>query len=510
MQTTIYYGLHQMGAPIWGSGNLVRPCLDDVYKVCPGLAESWASNSDFTQWTFKIRDGVFWHDGTPFSAEDARFWLGLLGSGAKQGEKNREPAWYKANAGLGSFQRAEVVDGNKVRITLGNPSPFLPITLGVPFYPMAHARHLAQPRIEQGEVRVAPLDIGLMGTGPFSHVKYEKGVASSVRRFERYWEKDAQGRSLPYLDGMTFAILTDPSAEDAAFRTGKLDGGSPAGSLTKERKATYVRELGDRVWFLERPGTAAVAAASNLGFNLLKPGPWQDVRVRRAISLQIDKEGAIEAFQGGFGLVSTLLNPKNPYTSPDFLTWPGFNPATKTADRARAKQLMVEAGFPDGFTATVNCLRTRPWIDRCQYEQDQLRPLGIELKLDVLDVAPWVLAGKSLTHDLLQVSSGIPTWLPEALEGGYTRYSVSTGAYTKHEDPKVVGVFDRLRATTEVDARIKIWREFERYVLLDQVLVVPTAGQVVVLAYQSYLKGRLVPDEGIMNYLDFATVWLDR
>lgn len=509
-QTTIYYPLHQMGAPTWGSGNLVRPCRESVYKVCPGLATSWESNSDFTQWTFKVREGVLWHDGKPFTADDAKFWVELVASGAKAGGKTRERAWFAVNAGLGSLQKAEVLDGGRLRLTLGSPQPFLPVLLAVPFYPIAHPRHLAQPVIERGEPKVSPQDIGWIGTGPFKMAGYEKGSKSEARRNAEYWEKDEKGRQFPYLNSVQFFIIGDPAAEDAAFRVGHLEGNSTYESLTKDRLNGYIRDLGDKVWVAEFPGTAAVAAASNLGFNLLKPGPWQDVRVRKAIALQIDKDKMKDAAGGGFGLVSTMFNPKNPYTSPDFGTWPSFNLATQEQDRREARRLMAEAGYPAGFPMTINCLRTRPWIDRCQYLQDQLRPLGIDLKFDIMDTPQWVLAGKSLSHDALQVSAGIPTWLPEALEGGFTRYSISTGAYSKHEDPKIVEFFDRIKGTSNVEERIRTWRAFERYVLLEQVLVVPTSGQVSALAFPTYVKGRVIPDEGVMNHLELATVWFDK
>ena len=103
MMTTIWYDLHQVGSPVWGSGNLVRPCLENVYAVCPALASEWEHNADFTQWTFTIRDGVKWHDGTAFTVEDAKFWFDLAFTGYKSGDKVRRPAWYATK--MGKFQQ---------------------------------------------------------------------------------------------------------------------------------------------------------------------------------------------------------------------------------------------------------------------------------------------------------------------------------------------------------------------------------------------------------------------
>lgn len=511
MQTSIYFETHIMGAPLFGDGNLVRRCLEDVYKVCPGLAESWELNSDFTQFTFKIRDNVLWHDGKPFTAEDAKFWVELAYFGAKSGEKTRRPAWYKAD--FGDLQKVEALEGNRLRISLGRPASGFLLTISTPYYVIGHPKHLAQPVIERGEVTVTPQDIGFVGTGPFKFLKYEKGSIWQVRRFDKYWRKDATGRPLPYLDGMDIAFVSDPTAMDAAFRVGRLDAGSGGGGLglTKERKAGYVKDLGDRVWFAEIPLSSAPFAM--VSFNLLKPGqPWSDVRVRRAISLWVEKKDMIDAALGGFGVLAPLMNGNNPYSSPDFMSWPGFNPATRERDKAEAQRLMAEAGYPKGgFQMRYNCLGTViSYRDICQFTQAQLLGLGIDLKLEIQDFAPWTAAGQSPDYDSYQSGSTVSTPLPEAMELILTVYSVSRSAYTKHEDPKVPALFRRINEATSFDERVKLWRELERYYVLEQVLLVPLPQRNSVIPYRSYVTGLVVPAEGVMNYLDFATVWLDK
>jgi ABC-type transport system substrate-binding protein len=510
MQTLIYYDLHQMGAPMWGDGNLVQRCLNDAYVVCPSLAESWEQSKDFTEFTFKIRSGVRWHDGTPFTVDDAKFWVDLAYYETKGGEKTRKPAWYKAD--FGEVKKVEVLEGSRLRITLARPNPGFLLTLAAPYYTLAHPRHLTQPRIEKGEVGVTPLDMGLVGTGPFKFLKYEKGVRFQIRRFDGYWEKDAAGRQLPYMEGMDFAIMPSPQAMDAALRVGRLDGGSPGGGfiLSKERHAAYVKDLGDKVWFAEIPSASGIN--TSFSFNLLKPGkPWQDVRVRRALNLWIDKQASIDAVTGGFGFLTPLLNPQSPYTTPDFMKWPGWNPATREQDKAEAKRLMAEAGYPrGGFLMTYNCQTLRVWQDRCEFLQAQVGGLGIELKLDLLETAQWTATGLSLDYDSYQVGSVVSTPLPEATELVLSTYSVTKSAFTKHEDLKVPEYYRRLSATLSFDERVKIWREFEKYYLLDQVYLIPLAQSYAVIPYWAHVKGRVVPTEGIMNNMDFATVWLDK
>jgi ABC-type transport system substrate-binding protein len=493
------------GNPIWGSGNLVRQCLEDAYKVCSGLAESWEVNPDFTQYTFKIRENVLWHDGTRFTVEDAKFWLDLVYFGAKSQGKTRRPAFWASDYGLA--EKVEVLPGSRVRITLKSRGPVILETAMLAIYTMGLPRHLVQPLLEQGRVDFTPQDIGFVGTGPFKMLKYEKGSRVQLRRSERYWEKDAQGRQLPFMDGIDFAVLADPAAMHAAMRVGRLDGGVRAAGyyITREQRPGYVKDLGDQVWFAQIPSGGSVGLG--LGLNLLKKGPWQDIKVRRAISLWMDRQAAVEAVHGGEGYVGSIMAPFNPFSSPDFLTWPGVNPATKAADRAEAKRLMAEAGYSKGFAMTYNCNRT--YLDRCQYFQGQLSGLAIDLKFDLLDATQWTASNLTLDYDAVSVGATVAP-LPEAQEFQLTRYSLSPSSLVKHEDQRVADFFDRLRAATSFDQRVKIWREFERYMILDQVYLFTYAARNNVTPYRSYVKGMVIGREGSHAYVDFATVWLDK
>jgi peptide/nickel transport system substrate-binding protein len=504
MKVTGWVDLHQMGAPVWGSGNLTKPCRDNVYNICPGLAESWQVSGDLTQWTFKIRDNVLWHDGARFSADDAKFWLELAQFGAKTGDKVRRPAWFQGD--LGNPKKVEALEGNRLRVTLAQPERLFPDIIGRTHLHLAHPRHVMVPRIEKGEMDVSPQDIGWVGTGPFKVQKHEKGARLEVRRFDKYWEKDAQGRQLPYMDGVDFAIIRDPAAFDAAFRVGRLEGGAPAAghALSIERQAGYLRDLGDKVWFTEAPSSSG---ASILGFNILKPGIQQDVRVRKAISLGIDRTGVIPVYFGGFGVVSSVLNPRNPFSPTDFLTWPGWNPATRAQDRAEAKRLLAEAGYARGAKITHNCWTT--WLNLCQYLKAQFADIGIDLELAIVDQLGRTRGLTNLEFDTI-VGNAPRTPFPEGLQRLLGPFSFSPASTGKHEDPKVTQYFAQLSGASSLDQRVKVWREMERYMVVEQVYIVPLASGSQVVPYRSYLKGFPVPAEDLQNNLDHATVWLDK
>jgi peptide/nickel transport system substrate-binding protein len=500
-----------MGAPVWGSGNLVRPCLDDVYAVCPGVAESWTNNADFSAFTFKLREGVKWHDGTPLTAEDLKFWLDLLFLGYDgPGDAARAPGWYSTTAG--AYDRTTIDDATHITVHLKEGNPFFLDVMSTPYFTIGHQRAATQPILEAGNMEVAPLDINMMGLGPFKFNGYEKGSVMHVVANPDYWEKDEFGRQLPYMAGMDFAIMTSADVMDAAIRTGQLDGGSPGFGyiLTKPRYDQYVSDLGSDFYTVEVPSAFGNGGGSGVAWNLLKEGPWQDVRVRKAVALWIDQQESVDAVAGGFGVVGGLLNPKNPFSNTDILTWPGFNPNTKAADREEAKRLMTDAGYGNGFEINYNCLNTGSWMDRCEFLSGQLSGLGITMKIDVMDAPPWTEAAQQLTYAAIQSAGGITSYIPEANEPGFLPYSKSKVGIAKHEDPKVEEYFDRLKATHDFDERVAIWREFERYWLAEQYYTVPIAGNLATIPYRSWVKGRIHPPEQIMAYLDFATVWLDK
>lgn len=489
-----------------GSGNLVRSCPANVYDVCPGMAERWESNKDFTQWTFKLRDDVKWHDGTPFTAEDAKFWLELAVFGAKAGDKTRTPAIFKGV--FGALEKVEVLEGNRLRLIFARPEVHALRKMAEPRTQIAHPRHLMKPLIERGQTEVSPQDVGWVSLGPFKMDKAEKGVRVGVRRSDLYWEKDEAGRRLPYLDEVVFTVVRDPSAQDAAIRVGRLDGGArfPGFTLTQERKAAYEKDLGARVWFAE-----VLTWRASYAMNTVKPGPLQDVRVRKAIGLWMDKEGAV-ATESGFGYKYTILAPANPFVSPDFSTWPGWNRATRERDRAEAKRLLAQSGYPTGgFEVEMVCRQGQ--VDRCEYVAGQLHGLGIGIKTKVLDIASWSQArirGEIESTD--NSAGGTDAFIPEELEGSMVQGSKGPyGGMLPHGDTKVAELFDRLRvAATNFEERVKIYRELERHVLVEQVYEVPLWGLLSVIPYRTYVKGIPVPAESMYNNNDWAVVWLDK
>ena len=366
-----------------------------------------------------------------------------------------------------------------------------------------------EPMIAGGQLDVTPRDIGWVSIGPFKMLNAEKGVRVQLRRNELYWETDDDGRSLPYLDGIDYAVIIDPSAMDAAFRSGRVEGGAqfPGFTLSKERKTGYDTDMGDGVWYAD-----IYTWRSNFVMNAIDDRPFKDVRVRKAVALWMDKRAAINSVLGGFGYIHTIMGPTNPFVSPDFEKWPGWNAETREADRAEAKRLMAEAGYEDGFPFDLLCRQHE--MDRCQFVLAQLAELGIEGTPEPLDFASWsrrTRGGKvEAAYDMGAGTAEV--FIPEQAEAALTRLSVGGPiSRVRHEDPKVDEFFERLRAVPHsVDQRVQIYRELEQYLLVEKVYQVPLFGELSVVPYRSYVKGVLVPHESLYNYNDRTGVWLDK
>ena len=494
--------LNHVAGALFGPGNLVMRCRENMYAVCPYLARAWVSNPDFTEWIFTLRDNVLWHDGTPFSIEDVRFWFDLAISGAKVGDRTRAPAYFKGE--LGDIDQVEVLSKSQVRIKLGTRNRFFLEVLANPRLKIAHPSHLMEPRLKHGEVSLAPLDVGLIGVGPFGFTKYQRGSRIQIHRSHFYFESDREGNQIPYLDGIDYTIMPNPFAMDAAFRTGRLDGGARGLGhyLSEERMKGYMRDLGEEVFFGQIEG-----GMFRLAFNVHSIGPWQDVTVRRAMGLWIDRDAAIPAVLGGFGWTSPSLGPENPYKDKRFVIWPKLDLEPLEERRAEAKRLMAEAGYADGFAMGHLCRARHPL--GCEFLKDQLAGLGVDLQLQIVDEGTWNRARVNLDHDSQQGRLSLLPF-PEGTEGVYGRFSKSPDAYAKHEDMNVDGYYRRLRQASTTGQRIEIWRELQKYLFVEQAYIVPIAEAIYVVPYRTYVKGLVIAPEDGHTHTDFSTVWLDK
>lgn len=263
------------------------------------------------------------------------------------------------------------------------------------------------------------------------------------------------------------------------------------------------RSLGDEAIFHFEP-----SEFRHVGFNVPQAGPWSDVRVRKAATMVIDRTTGALAIGGEFGQPSGLFYPGSPWINPDYLEFPGYSLATLEKDRADAKRLLADAGFADGFeTRLVG--RSKSWVSEAEFVAEQLRKhLNITVNLDLVDKAEHSARACDGNYDLYLSSRGRA--FPDAMHFTVASFAVNPCAGTRHNDSKVDDLFQQIKGSTDHDERVRLSREVERYVLLEQAYFIPLWRAPRPFAARSYVNGIFVPQSDSRDLIHHATTWLDK
>ena len=493
--------VHNVVGSIYGPGNLIRPCREDVFFICDALSDKWESNSDFTEWTFHIRDNVTWHDGQPFTAKDAKWWIDLSINGVSPDRRPSNKA-----VDFGDVVSVDAVNDSTLKITLATGIPTYLAAWGNSSNEIAHPRHLMQPEIDAGNATVSPDDVGVVATGPFKFKEYRKGSVIKVRRNDKYWEKDGKGNQLPFLDGIDFPIIGDTNTMTAAFRAGRIDTTSRGTgyALTPAQMRGITKDLGDKAYFAGWDDTHQGIAINT------SVAPWDDIRVRKALNLWYDRHASCEVILEGECVVVAMYAPNAPWYDKASEKWPGINPDTKEADRVESKRLLTEAGYPDGFKTSIMCRNV--WISNCEFYEQQFRGFLGEgnVTLDIVDTA--TRDERSCAGDYAIASGGNLGADGPAPQAYYAAFA-STNAcatYGKHGDTKVDDMFKAAASAKTIEDRIEKTRALEKYIMHDKVYAIVTNKESKKAAFRSYMKGFVAPAVGQYNNTSHATVWLDK
>lgn len=356
LSSATYMALHVM-SPVYN--NLVMYDPMDPEKVIGDLAEKWEISPDGKIYTFSLKKGVKFHDGKPFTSADCQFTFDRVRNPPSGTVSPRK-------ASLAVVDGIETPDDHTLRFILKRSAPSLLAVLAQGWM-MIFPKHVIE---EKGDMKKDAI-----GTGPFKLKKYTRGVSLELVRNPEYHVK---GR--PYLDGITFFIIPDPGTAMASLRSGQL---LFHGLLTGDEARTVEKDSGGRV----------IAQKTILvGFDSLningKRKPWDDIRVRKAASLAINREEAIKVVTLSDGQVSGVMQPGGIWALPpeELQKIPGYGKDT-AANLAEAKRLLAEAGYPNGFSATLLTRKGTFFEPLSVFIKDQLSQIGIDAKLDVQETA---------------------------------------------------------------------------------------------------------------------------
>ena len=318
----------------------------DPTSAIPDLAVSWSQDSTGIVYTFKLRDGVKWHDGVPFTANDVEatfdYWFHAWNS-------------FRKTQRVGGFlvplvDSYRAVDGSTFEVTLKAPAnQFIPILASTHYniYP----KHKLEPFI--GLENFDPVYTGdgrpPIGTGPFTYKKYVPAISMEWSRNDDYWRKDSKGRDLPYLDGYKGFVIEDNTLSFAAFKTGQIDFYTPFPILTEKEARDLKDSLGDKISIVR--GSALLNEGIQFNMGGWAPGAERDFRW--ALNLIIDRDEMNDVVFDGAIASARILDPRiwPAFSLPEaeVLTSPWVKPRTDET-YAEARRLLTGLGFdPETF-----------------------------------------------------------------------------------------------------------------------------------------------------------------
>src|ERR1700688_145317 len=353
---------------------------ENIDTVIPDLAESWSWDSTNTKLTFKLRQGVTWHDGQPFTSKDVQCtWRMLIGKGAASDfHRNPRKVWYT------KLQDVTINGDYEATFELSEPQPSLPVLLASAFsvvYPC---------HVPQATMRTKPV-----GTGPFKFVEFKRGESIRLVRNPDYWKKDR-----PYLDEITFRMIDSRATRMLAFATGEFDITFPSDisiPLIKDMKARAPKAICEMI---------TTGTQINLMVNRENP-PFDSPDIRKAMSLAIDRKPFNTILMEGLGLMGGAMLPKpvGEWSMPPEMvsSLTGYGPDTEK-NIAEAQAIMQKLGYSDANPLQIK-IQTRnlpTYRDPAVILTDQLKKIHILGELDILDTPRWYarLARKDYTIGL--------------------------------------------------------------------------------------------------------------
>ncbi|MDQ8731827.1 ABC transporter substrate-binding protein [Bradyrhizobium sp. LHD-71] len=470
--------------------NLVRfdplKVHESLDTIIPDLAESWQWDPTNTKLTFKLRQGVKWHDGKPFTAKDVQCtWRMLIGkSEVADFRRNPRRVWYN------KVQDVSINGDYEATFELSEPQPSLPALLASalsPVYPC---------HVPQNVMRTRPV-----GTGPFKFVEFRRGDSIRLVRNPDYWRKDR-----PYLDEITFKIVENRSTRMLAFSTGEFDITFPSDvsvPLFNDIKARTPQAVCEMV----PTGTMAT-----LMVNRVNP-PFDNADIRTALSLVIDRNALNTILMEGKALIGGAMLPKPvgewgmPREMLEQLTGYGSDIAKNVA---RARELMQKHGFSEANPLKLK-VQTRNLVtyrDPAVIVIDQLKKIFVEGELEIIDSPQWYARMARKDYTLALNVMGVSVDDPD----GNIVENYSCGSernYTQYCNADVDKLLAAQSREMDREKRKRLVWDIERLLVEDTarpVIQFSVAGN----CWHSYVKNYVPHDNSQYNYVRYDDVWLDK
>ncbi|WP_303802083.1 ABC transporter substrate-binding protein [Alicyclobacillus macrosporangiidus] len=421
-------------------------------ELQPDLATSWEPSKDGMSWTFHLLQGVKFSDGTPFNADAVVFNFQRWGDPKNPYHKGSSFAHYKSDLGgfYGSpgaiIKDVKKVDDYTVQIDLTHPFAPLPNILTQVAYSIASPEAIKK---YNGDISHHPV-----GTGAFEFVSWTPNDKIVLKKNPNY-----RTPGLPKLDQLIFQVIPDNTARLNALRAGQIDvmeGVNPSDIQSVKSDPNL---------------NLYISPSNNVGylaFNTQKK-PFDDPRVRQAIAMCIDKKALIDAYYNGLADAGvTLLPPKNWAYDSSIQDYP--------VDIAKAKQLLAEAGYPNGFDTELWAMPIpRPYMPQPQQIataiQADLAKIGIHAKIVSYDWATYLKKTDSGEHTMCLLGWSAGTWDPTTfmytlLDSKNAVPPANNSAFYKN--PAVDKLLEQALMVSDQNQRAELYKQAQELVFKDE------------------------------------------
>jgi peptide/nickel transport system substrate-binding protein len=454
-------------------------------SIVPDLASDWSWDEDKTHLTFRLHEGVKWHDGTPFTAKDVQCtWNLLTGKTSEKLRINPRKAWYR------NLEEVTTNGDFEVTFHLKRPQPAFIALLASGFSPV-YPCHVS-PR----DMRSHPI-----GTGPFKFVEFKPNESIKVARNLDYWKRDR-----PYLDGIEYSIIKNVSTGVLTFLAGKVDLTSPY-----YLQVPVVNDIRNQA-----PEAICNLVPVNVNRNVMmnrEAAPFSNPDLRRAVALSLDRKAFVDTLTLGKGDFGGVMQPPPEGIwglPPDVLnTLPGYDPDVPK-NRAEARQMMEKLGYgPDKrLEIKVSTRNVQPYRDAAIILIDQLKEIYIDGELDPIDTVQWypkVMRG-DYTVGLNLTGNGIDD-PDQTLYENFT--CGAEGNYDRYCNPELDKMVDRQSMEFDQKKRKELVWAIERKLAEDAARPILWHNRTGT-CWHPYVKGYTLMVNSVYNGWRMEDVWLDK
>lgn len=465
---------------------LAEASYDGENGLAPRLATHWEGSADGLSVTFRLREGVKWHDGTPFTSADVAF----------SALEVWKPLQNLGRVVFKDLQSVETPDDHTAVFHFAKPTPFQLIRNALPALTSVLPKHV----FAGTDIATNPANEKLIGTGPFRYTEHKAGEYYRLTRNDTYW-----GEGEPWIDEIIYRVLPDRAAAAGALEAEEID-----------LAAFSAVPLADLARIGKVPGLSVISQGYEaLTYQLVveinhRRKELADVRVRRAIAHAIDRDFVVKTIFQGYAKTSTGPVPRYDsqfYTS-DVAAYP--------FDVAKANALMDDAGYKrgrDGKRFQLKLLPA-PYFNETKQFGDYLRQALAEIGIDArivnndaaahqkavytdhdfdIAIAPTVYRGDPAISTTILVESGIPAGVPFSNQGGYA-------------NPQLDALIEKAAGEIDEKARTALYHDFQKQVEDDLPLINVAEWSFITVARDRVQNVSSNPRWAVSNWADTSVI----